>query len=389
MINYDRIGGSLMGREKVSDNIYYDSDRKKYYVYFNYGKDDSGKYIRKVKTYPNLKEAKRDLKTFESEKANDRLIAPTGITFSEYVSNWVKYKQLSCEKTTLYGYRSMLNKHILPTIGNLPLQSINSDVIKDYFYKKSIGFNGAQPLSENSLRKHYDLLKQIFDRAVDEEKIRVNPLKILIPPKKTKADIAVYTIDQLKKLISVSTGTRMEIIIKLAVYLGLRREEICGLKWSSINLENKIIYINNARTYAGLNIEKTTKTERSKRTLYMPDDLFNTLMTIKEEQEKIKNLYHTTEGFEYVVSMNNGKPMRPNYVSDCFKQMIEDANLPHITLHGLRHSFASVANEKHVSIYEISTILGHSNVKVTEQIYTHLFDKTHQESINTVADNLV
>lgn len=378
-----------MSREKVADNIYYDSDRKKYYVYFNYGKDQTGKYVRKVKTYSNLKEAKKDLKTFESEKANDRLIAPTGITFGEYVANWIKYKQLSCEKTTLYGYKSMLNKHILPAIGKMPLQSINSDVIKDYLYKKNAGLNGSQPLSENSLRKHYDLLKQIFDRAVDEEKIRVNPLKILIPPKKTKADIAVYTIDQLKKLISVATGTRMEIIIKLAVYLGLRREEICGLKWSAINLENKIVYINNARTYAGSNIEKTTKTERSKRTLYMPDDLFNTLVTIKEEQERIKDSYHTTEGFEYVVSMNNGKPMRPNYVSDCFKQMIEDANLPHITLHGLRHSFASVANEKHVSIYEISTILGHSNVKVTEQIYTHLFDKTHQESIDIVADNLV
>ena len=71
-------------REKVVQNIYYDREKKTYIVYFNYGKDPSGKYIRKTKTYKDIRTAKRELRNFEAEKVNQELIDPSSVTFKEY-----------------------------------------------------------------------------------------------------------------------------------------------------------------------------------------------------------------------------------------------------------------------------------------------------------------
>lgn len=373
-------------REKIAPNIYYDRDKKTYIVYFNYGKDSSGKYVRKTKTFKDVRSARKALKTFESEKANDELLDPSGETFESYAERWLKYKEASCEETTLYGYRTFLKKHIYPYMGSMPLQNITTKTINDYIYFKTHCEKKDFPLSVNSVRKHYDLLKQVFDRVVDENIIKENPVSKIIPPKKTKAKIDVYTASQLQELFSISEGTRMEVIIKLAGYLGLRREEICGLKWDSVNFDKKIIYINNAITFAGKNIEKETKTTRSTRALAIPADLVTCLEELYETHQTYKKKLDLKEGFEYVASMDNGKPIRPNYVSDCFKKMIEDANLPPITLHGLRHTFASVANELGIPLYEISTALGHSSTGTTEQIYIELFNKSHHGTIDTIAN---
>lgn len=373
-------------REKIAPNIYYDRDKKTYIVYFNYGKDENGKYIRKTKTFKDIRSARKALKTFESEKINEDLASPSGESFYSYSERWLQYKEASCEAATIYGYQTTLKKHIYPYFGSMSIQSITTKTINDYIYFKTHCGKEDSPLSLNSVRKHYDLLKQIFDRVVDDKIIKENPLNSIMPPKKTKPKIEVYTADQLRTLFSISEGTRMEVIIKLAGYLGLRREEICGLKWKSVNFEKNIIYINNAITFAGKNIEKETKTVRSTRALAVPSDLMETLKELYKAHQSYKESLGLSEGFEYVASMGNGRPIRPNYVSDCFKKMIDDANLPPITLHGLRHSFASVANELGIPLYEISTSLGHSSTSTTEQIYIKLFNKNHKDTVESVAE---
>jgi len=100
----------------------------------------------------------------------------------------------------------------------------------------------------------------------------------------------------------------------------------------------------------------------------------------QSKQEKYKDffgdLYDTGD---YVIVNEQGKPIRPNYVSELFKVFIKENDLPPITLHGLRHSFASIANAKGVTLYDIGKALGHSTPSTTGKIYTHLLDQNHQE----------
>lgn len=376
-------------RIRKADNIYYDSERNVYYAYFNYGKREDGKgYIRKAQTFSNFKAAKKAVREFEVAQANKKIHAPRNTTLKEFSDDWIKYKDSNCEKTTIYHYTCYLKKHVNPILGDMSLEEITPKVINEFIHHKLTGTYDGKPLTKNYMRKIYDMLKQMFDRAVELKEISENPLNYIKPPKKQETNIDVYTLNQLKKLFEVSAGTRMEIVVKLAGYLGLRRGEICGLKWSSIDFEKKLLIVNNTRTRAQVIIEKAPKSLRSKRVLAIPDDLLDVLKKVKEEQEHIRKAQEIESEFEYVVCNTFGTPVSPNYVSDCFKAMIDDAHLPHTTLHGLRHSFASVANELGISIYEISTAMGHSSVAITDKIYVTLFQQSHRSTIDAVADVL-
>lgn len=375
-----------MGRIKIAKNISYDDVRKVYYVTFNYGKDPiSGETKRKRVTYERKQDAIEALKLFEADKIKNNLVMPQKCTLEEYVNYWYQdIKAINCELTTLYGYRNILVNHVIPSLGKLKLQEITPEHINRYLSmlltKKKLG--------KVTVKKHYALLKDVFKVAVNEEKILKNPVERVEQIKVEKEEQPVYTQEQLEKLIQLTEGTRMEIVIKLAGLLGLRREEIAGLKWDKIDFKKKEIKITEVRTQAGKNtIVKGAKTSCSSRTLYMPAEIEQVLLRLLDEQKinkKHLGQHYTESG--YVMVWEGGRPYRPNYISDLFLKIIRKNDLPYIKLHGLRHSFASIANDLGVSLYDISKALGHSEVGTTGRVYTHMFDKKNQRAINTVAD---
>lgn len=285
---------------------------------------------------------------------------------------------------TLYGYRNIINNHInTSAIGQQKLQHITPEKLNKYFKIKA-----DEGLSKNTIRKHYDLLKDALKYAVNEDKLIKNPLDKVEPIKKQKKEMSFYNVEQMKKLFSVVENDRMEIVIKLAGMLGLRREEIAGLKWENVDMDGKLLTVCEVRTQAGKKtIVKNTKNYSSYRTLHIPDNLVELLTKIKTNQDEQKAMLG--DGYidgGYVMAWENGEPYRPNYLSDLFKAIIDNNKLPSLRLHDLRHSFASIANDLGINMYDISKALGHSQVGTTSEIYTHMFDKSHKKAISKIAD---
>ncbi len=373
-----------MARKAIEKNIAYDDIKKLYYVTMDYGKDSTGKRIKTTKTFEKKKDAQTALRNFEADKIKQNLVFPSVLTVENWLTYWIDdIKAIKCEETTLYGYRNIINNHLIPRLGHYKLQEITPTILNKYFKEKlDVG------LSQNTIRKHYDILKDTLNTAVDEEKLLKNPVNKIQPIKVKRQEKNFYSIDQLKQLFTIVQNDRMEIVVKLAGMLGLRREELAGLKWDNVDLDNKIITIAEARTQAGKKtVAKGTKNRSSHRTLYAPDEIINLLTTIKNKQKEQKNLLgeaYKDEG--YVMAWENGEPYRPNYISDLFKKIIDDNELPSLRLHDLRHTFASIANELGTNLYDISKSLGHSQVGTTSEIYTHMFDDTHKKAISKIAD---
>ncbi|MDL2248745.1 tyrosine-type recombinase/integrase [Tyzzerella sp. OttesenSCG-928-J15] len=375
-----------MARKVVVKNIWYDDVRKTHYVSFEYGKDENGKRVKTTKTYKSLREAKKALSDFEADKIKNNIVIPTKLTLKDWLEYWLNdIKGIRCGETTLYGYKNIINKHINPTIGNVQLQAVTPSVINSYIRQMK-----TKGLTDNTIRKHYALLKDALKHAVNEDKILKNPLDKVEPLKEVKNERDYYNLEQLKKLLEVVDGDRMEIVVKLAGMLGMRREELAALKWKNIDLENKTIAIVEARTQAGKHIiEKDTKNASSYRTLHMPNDIAELLTKIKAAQEENKRLLGSgyTDG-GYVICWEDGTPYKPNYLSDILTKIVRENNLDYITLHGLRHTFSSISNDLGVSMFEISKTLGHSTVATTSKIYTHMFDPIHKSAIDTVSGAL-
>ena len=370
-----------MPRKKVERNIYYDEERKKYYANFDFGLDpETGKQVKKTKTFDKLTKARSALRKHEVAKDLGQVVLPKEITVAEWLKDWMdNVVKLSRQVTTVYAYQQMIDNHIVPTLGNIPLQKLTPAQLQRYYADK-IRSGG---ISANTVRKHHDLMNAAFKMAVKQGVLLSNPASKVEAPTVKRPNIHYYSLEQLQQLLKLSEGTRLEVLIKLAGLLGLRREEIMGLTWEHVDFEQKIIKIAEARTMAGTEvIVKDPKTSTSVRTLYMPPDIEDVLQREREKQLKYKQeLGSSYQDSGYVFTHEDGRPVRPNYATELFTKFVKDNGLPPLTLHGLRHSFASIANSKGIPLFDIGKALGHSSTATTSKIYTHLLDPDHRDML--------
>lgn len=368
-----------MSRHSIERNISFDDQRQKYYVTLHFGVDpETGKVVRQTRTFDTRKEARAALRKHEAQRDAGLQVVPRNTTFGQWLSHWLEtVAPLNRAVTTVYSYRNIIQRHILPALGDIPLQALTPQHLQRYYAM----LVQEKQLSGNTARKHHDLINLVLKQAVNQDLIFRNPAERVEPPKHRPPTIHFYAEEDLQRLFQAAEGTRLEVLIKLAGYLGLRREEILGLKWDCVCFETRTLEIRSVRTAAGkFVVTKEPKTESSRRVLHIPDDLADTLHREQDRQayyrEQLGNAYHDTG---YVFAHEDGRPFRPNHVSDLFVAFIRKNQLPPLTLHGLRHSFASIANAKGIPMYDIGKALGHSTPATTSKIYTHLLDPTHKD----------
>lgn len=362
-------------------------NNNKYKVRLEFGKDANGKRIRKFKTVETEAQAIKILNEHNYKRQINQVALPQKITFNQVADLWFENKvQLRCAKTTAYGYENILKNHVKPFFQNKEIQKIRKSDISNY-YKSLIN---EKELSVNTVHKHHQLIRQVLNYAIDEKLIVENVALKIDLPEKESVETSFLNPNQMKLLLQMCAGHKLQIPIYICSFYGLRRSEFCGLKWVHIDFENKIINIKQARfSQGGEKFVKAPKNRTSYRTLHMSDTIIDLLQEHKNRQEFWKNSYkdrYTDSGYIYTNEL--GIPYKPNTLSEQFSRFIKKHKLPHVTLHGLRHSFCVLGIENGISIYHMSKALGHSSIKTTERVYAHLTDQTHKEAIETITNVL-
>ena len=285
--------------------------------------------------------------------------------------------------STVHGYNMIIRNHIAPELGSVPLAELKAPQVQQYLNRKL-----TEGLCGNTVRKHYNVLHNALEHARRQELILRNATDNVVPPTSSRPTHHFYDSETMSRLFEMLSGTSMEPVVKLAGYMGLRRSEICGLKWSHVDRENKVITIAEARTAVnGRSVDKGTKNRASIRRLG-----YRGLADMEELMERLwqKRLDEKARmgsGYQdlgFVVCHSGGQPYQADYLSNRLQRVLKNTDLPYVTLHGLRHSFASIAHSRNVPLFGISKALGHSNTNTTTQIYMHLFDDTHLSVVQAV-----
>lgn len=377
-----------MARKAVERNIAYDDQRKLYYVSMELGRDENGKRIKQYRTFPTLAAARNGLRDFHAGLERERKLAPAQeLDLSHWLEYWMdSIVRPNRAETTVYAYQKIIDNHIDPALGTVPLKRLTPKMVQEY-YTETQRANG---LSSNTMRRHHDLLSSALRSAVRQDVIPASPMERVEPPRVRTTESYFYNNQELKLLYQKIEGNILELAVKLAGSLGMRREEICGLKWENVDLQRHLVLIREARTaYGATIVQKETKNRSSVRTLYLPDEVYLLLEQEQARQQQERCLQSPTYNpTDHVILDAKGVPYSPNALSLAFTRFVKKNDLPRLTFHGLRHTFATIASCQGASLFDIGKALGHSTPATTGRIYTHLVDRTHEELVQRVSDAL-
>lgn len=341
---------------------------------------------RKQKYY-TIKGTKKDAEKFLTEKLRELdtglLIDIKKMKYSEYLDYWKEKTFNNLEITTKEGYIQKIEKHIKPYLGNLYLEDIKPLHLQNFYDKllENGKLNGKGGLSSRSVLSIHRIIHSSLKQALKWQLVIRNVADSVEPPKAKKYKAKFLTDEQTERLLEIAKTTDIYVPIVIAVYTGARRGEILGLNWNNINFEKGYIRIidNLCATNNGL-IIKQPKTNNGIRTIAISNTLIKILKKhkIRQLENKMRLGIHYKDN-NMVCCYEDGHLYNPKRFSAKFHELLEKNNLPIIRFHDLRHSHASLLVKLGVQPKEISERLGHSNIGITMDLYSHLYEETDRE----------
>ncbi len=291
------------------------------------------------------------------------------LRFSDCAEKWLLCKKLQLKKATVHKYEYLLQKHIIPVLGDQFISTIDTCTINNFAESKLTAGNvyKGDNLSKSYVRSMVLIIHSVMTYSAQNGWCRPIPTKVYMPSSEKK-ELPIFSISQQrtleKHLIANLTHTSVGILITLQT--GLRIGEVCALTWEDLDFLNNILYVRATVSRIGnpigngtILIIDTPKTKSSVRAIPFRNSLLNALETIKMQ---------TTS--KYVISEKTTF-MSPRTFEYRYHKILKELHLPNLNYHALRHTFATRCIEYGVDVKSLSEILGHANVSITLNTYVH------------------
>ena len=311
------------------------------------------------------------------------------MTLGEWMDKWMdEYMIFTIKENTIKGYRSQIDHQIKPFIGHKQLASLTTADIQKFYNKiKKEGRVHPHPihghvLSDSMVRKIHMMLHEAMEVAVRERYIVRNPTDNTTIPKKTTTEKQVLDDSQLNRFLEAIQGEPYwHDFFYVEVMTGLRRGEICGIKWSDIDFNEGTLCIKRSvstKEGGGVSIGET-KTDAGVRTIIMPPSVATLLWKKRSDAINEWVFPHYT---------NPSDPLHPSSAYKKLKTLLKRLELPLLRFHDLRHTFATQATDGGVDPKTLAGILGHTDASFTLDTYTHVTSDM-QRGASAIVNNMM
>ncbi|MGO0986675.1 tyrosine-type recombinase/integrase [Clostridioides difficile] len=359
---------------------------EKFYVYVEYIEETTGKIKQKsYGSYEKKKDAEKHLIEIKSTINNNKFAAPINITLVERCYKYIDVNKSNWSPYTIMNQKSWIRNHIEPFFEDIKLIDINPSLMQSFI---NYMFNNC---AHGSARVRYRFINAVLKESYRLREITENPCDFIKLPtiRENTHEIKVYNREESLLLIEKLNNSSIEIPILLMLLLGLRVGEAVGLRWSDIDLVNCSVSINQILIYANNKIEfKEPKTLKSKRTVSAPKELIEMLKIEKLRQNKLK-LQGLLENKNNLVCLNrDSNPFLPSSLRTTFSNFIKKNNLRKIRVHDLRHTNASLLLLSGTNMKVVSERLGHTDIKITMNIYSHVLEEMDKKASKNLSDIL-
>ncbi|MGB8345025.1 MAG: tyrosine-type recombinase/integrase [Ktedonobacteraceae bacterium] len=328
------------------------------------------------------KEALSALRKALNEQEKGTLATGPQQTLKAYLTHWLEeVHKPTIRLSTYVKYHKLINTYIIPVLGYVQLQKLTPQQVLSLYRQKE-----KEGLSSKTINSIHGVLHKALDNAVRWNLISRNVCDLVSPPRIIKREAQTLTMEQAQKLLEAAHGQRLEVPLKLALTTGMRRGELLGLKWADIDFENRFLQVRRTldfiASYGGY-VETEPKTAKGRRKIMLPDLAIQALKQHRAQQEEWQlKAGEKWQGKDYVFTGLEGGPLNPRYILKLFAKLLKEAGLPHMHFHDLRHSAATLLLSMGVHPKVVQEILGHSNISMTMDIYSHVLPSMHKEAMD-------
>ena len=289
------------------------------------------------------------------------------MTFREFAAKWLARQKPNLKTSSYEKYAGVVNKELIVKFGDTQMSKIDTEMIQDWL--TGLSTRGLKPSSVNT---YFATMRKLMADAVKWEYVHINPAAIVDRPKIPKTEIDFLSPEEIGRLLTAAKNKpRDHAVLMVLAMTGLRIGEALALSWDDIDLEAKTISITK-NVHAG--VISTPKTAGSRRKVIFPEALKMELMNYQLTCPITKaNLVFPSQA---------GTPLDRNHVRNrMLSPALIRAGLRHVTVHSLRHSYATMLIAQGENLKFIQRQLGHSSMRVTFDRYGHLLPATGFEAM--------
>lgn len=309
-------------------------------------------------------------------------------TMAQFLDRWLSDVVASRARVTTHRtYANVIRLRIAPFIGQIQLTRLTAQHVQNML--RALDLSGLSPVTVQRTR---DVLRNALNQAVKWDLVPRNVAMLVDPPKVEPRQIRVLSSSEAQRFLAAVQGDRLEALYRVALALGLRQGEALGLRWQDIDLDAGTLRVVMSAVRPGGGgkvIMARPKTAKSQRTLPLAPSLITALRQHRVGQAEERLLAGSRwQDHGLVFPSKVGTPLHATNVVHAFHALLEEAGLPRLRFHDLRHSCAPLLAAQGVPARVAMEILGHSNIQTTLNLYTHVLDESKRHAV-TLLDALL
>lgn len=373
-------------------SLYFDNNRKQWVAEARWV-DSEGKLKRKVWRDKRKTVVKTQMQTFQSTNLvfKKNLDIQNDILFSEYADYWLNIVLLPSLKPTSYAKReSIYRVHILPTIGKCLIQTVTEDDVQALISSMT-----QQSYSFSTIKKVYEFINGMYKHYRTRTHSTLDPCANVKLPRNDPGEMKYFSPDEVDRIIIEATSVnangipyhRLGSAIIVLLYTGLRVSEFLALTWDDVDFDSKVVRITknavqvknknaaqNEPKYQML-VQNSTKTKSGNRIIPLSQKALDAFADLKK----------ITGDEQYVATSVNHNLLPPYQINKMFNKVLDNAGInkdgQRFGVHALRHTFATMLFRNGCDVKIVSELLGHSSVKITQDLYIHVLQEQKVKAI--------
>ncbi|KQR27267.1 site-specific integrase [Deinococcus sp. Leaf326] len=324
------------------------------------GHDENGKQVRRYVSGSTQAEVREKIDALRVQREQGALVRTAHDSFGDFLDKWLAYKQPHIRQTTYADYEAHVRRFVKPLLGGNKLGKLTPMHVEGMV---ATMLHSDRPPAQ--VRRCLKITSMALAQALDWELVGRNAAERIKPPKVKRNEMRVWTPEQARAFLSAAEGHRYYALYYVALATGMRRGELLALRWADIDTVARTANVGRTAVYVGGKLrDSTPKTAAGNRVVSLGQDVLDILTT-----------HRLSFGYgELIFGSRAGTYLNPSNVARAFERFCEQAGVPRIRFHDLRHTSASLLIRSNISVKVVSDRLGHADSSFTLRTYVHVFD---------------